>query len=72
MATEASEKTRLQLKFKFQNETKGAVRYGEILPGGRVAQAPNDPGASVGTLYLRKSAFDSRTYPDELSVIIEG
>lgn len=71
MATDT--KTRLNLKFKFQNETKGAVRYGEVLGAGRVANAPNDPGACVGTLYVRKSAFESnRSFPDELSVIIEG
>lgn len=72
MATDASVKTKLNLKFRFQNETKGAVRYGEVLAGGRIAAAPNDQGACIGTLYVRKSAFESNTFPDELSVTVEG
>jgi hypothetical protein len=64
--------TRLNLKFKFQNETKGAVRYGEVLEGGKIAIAPHDPGSCIGVLYVRKSAFGSSTFPSELSVTVEG
>jgi len=61
------------LQFELQNETKGAVRYGERLDSSKIAQAPNDPGAVVGTLYLRKSAFPGATsYPSTLKVTIEG
>lgn len=59
------------LKFKWQQETKGAVRFGEVLPDGSIALAPNDPGAVVGTLYIRKSAFAPHiTFPKEVSLII--
>lgn len=59
----------LKMIFVFQNETKGAVRYGELLPSGKVAQAPNDPGARVGTIYFRKNEFGTTTYPEKMSVI---
>lgn len=71
MATDTAIKTKLELRFKFQNETKGAVRYGEVLEGGRIAAAPNDVGACVGTLYIRKTAFGGSTFPNDLKVVIE-
>jgi len=73
MATEvlskAGNKTHT-LKFAWQNDTKGAIRYGEILPNGNVANAPNDPGAVIGTLYLRKTAVGNITSPTEIEVTV--
>jgi hypothetical protein len=40
------------LKFAFEKETKGAVRYQEVGDHGAPAFAPQ-----VGTLYVRKSAM---------------
>jgi hypothetical protein len=40
-----------KLKFAFEKETKGAVRYQEVGEDGAPAFAPQ-----VGTLYIRKSA----------------
>jgi len=60
-----------KLKFVWQNDTKGAVRYAEMLPSGKVAQAPNDPGAVIGTLYLRQTAFaGNESFPKEIEVQI--
>jgi hypothetical protein len=64
--------TQHELKFQLQNETKGALRYAEVLPGNRLAQAPNDEGAVIGTLYMRKSAFPNGQYPKTLQILITG
>jgi hypothetical protein len=60
------------VKFRLQNETKGALRYAEELPNGKLAQQPNDVGAIIGTLYLRKTAFNGNqaSYPDRIAVTI--
>ena len=55
------------LKFKFEKETKGAVRYQEVGDDGAPAFAPQ-----VGTLYIRKSALPSGKIPKELIVTIAG
>jgi len=59
------------LRFKLDRETPGALLYREILPNGRLAQAPNAPGAVVGVLYVRKSATNGQ-YPDMLETHIVG
>jgi hypothetical protein len=41
-------------KFKLEKTTKGAVRYQEIDDNG----APADAWAKIGTLYVRKTAFE--------------
>ncbi len=65
--------TEFKLIFVFQQETKGAVRYGEMLPSGRIAMAPNDPGSHIGTLYVRKTAYDNNAnFPKKLSVTVIG
>jgi len=45
--------------FKLEKDTKGAVRYQEE------GHAP-----SIGTLYIRKHAFDSADFDDEIEVIV--
>jgi|SoimicMinimDraft_4_1059732.scaffolds.fasta_scaffold509324_1 hypothetical protein len=56
-----------KLKFAFEKETKGAVRYQEIGEDGAPAFAPQ-----VGTLYIRKSAMPGGKIPKTLIVTIAG
>jgi hypothetical protein len=56
-----------KLKFEFEKETKGAVRYREIGDDGASAFAPQ-----VGTLYVRKSALPGGKIPKTLIVTIES
>jgi hypothetical protein len=52
-----------KLKFAFEKETKGAVRYQEVGDDGALAFAPQ-----VGTLYVRKSAMPDGKIPKTLVV----
>lgn len=64
---------KLTANFLLMNETKGALRYAERLPNGSLAQYPNSPGAVIGTLYIRKSAFEgspTSNYPKAISIQI--
>jgi hypothetical protein len=54
-----------KLKFTFEKETKGAVRYQEVGEDGAPAFAPQ-----VGTLYVRKSAMPGGKIPKTLIVTI--
>ena len=56
-----------KLKFAFEKETKGAVRYQEVGEDGAPAFAPQ-----VGTLYVRKSAMPGGKIPKTLIVTIAG
>jgi len=56
-----------KLKFAFEKETKGAVRYQEVGEDGAPAFAPQ-----VGTLYVRKSARPGGKIPKTLIVTIAG
>jgi hypothetical protein len=56
-----------KLKFAFEKETKGAVRYQEVGEDGAPAFAPQ-----VGTLYIRKSAMPGGKIPKTLIVTIAG
>lgn len=53
------------LKFSFEKETKGAVRYQEVGEDSEPAFAPQ-----VGTLYIRKSAMPGGKIPKILTVTI--
>lgn len=53
------------LKFTFEKETKGAVRFQEVGDDGAPAFAPQ-----VGTLYIRKSALPGGKIPKILTVTI--
>ena len=55
----------IKLKFVFEKETKGAVRYQEVDDDGAPAFAPQ-----VGTLYVRKSALPGGKIPETLTVTI--
>jgi hypothetical protein len=58
----------IEAKFKFEQETKGALRYREVDEKG-IEQA----WAKIGSLYLRKSAFEPGVaYPQALRVTIEA
>ena len=54
-----------KLKFAFEKETKGAVRYQEVGEDGAPAFAPQ-----VGTLYVRKSSMPGGKIPKTLIVTI--
>jgi len=56
--------------FKIERETKGAIRYEEI---GEDGEPIGQAWAKVGTLYVRKSAFERGVSPPErLKVTIEA
>jgi len=71
VATKPKGKT-LTFKMRQVSDTKGALRYAEVLPNGELALAPNDPGANIGMLYIRKSAYDSGQWPIAINVTIES
>jgi len=60
----------IDAKFKFKQETKGALRYEEVDEKGTpIEQA----WVKIGTIYLRKSAFvRGAAYPQELRVTVEA
>jgi hypothetical protein len=57
-----------EVHFEFERETKGAVRYKEVDEDG---DAVDKDDKVIGTLYLRKSAFDGAKSPKKLKVVIE-
>jgi hypothetical protein len=59
----------IAVRFKLEKETKGALRYQEVDEKGEVIEPA---WAKVGTLYLRKSAFErGAAFPQLLRVTIE-
>jgi len=57
-----------EIKFKFERETKGAVRYMEVDDKGNKAEE-----YSIGTLYVRKSTLgDKLPPPKTITVTIKG
>lgn len=60
--------TTITAKFKLDRETKGAVRYQEVDDQGN----PETVYHSVGTLYVRKTAFPRGTaVPNEITLTLE-
>jgi hypothetical protein len=58
----------IEAKFKFEQETKGAVRYQEVDDKGD----PEYTRAKIGSLYLRKTAFEpGATYPQTVRVTVD-
>jgi hypothetical protein len=57
----------IEAKFKFEQETKGAVRYQEVDEKGE----PEYMSPKIGSLYLRKSVFEGASFPQTLCVRIE-
>jgi hypothetical protein len=59
----------IEARFKLEKETKGAVRYQEIDDKGEIVE---QAWAKIGTLYVRKSAFERGTaFPELLRVTVE-
>lgn len=56
-----------ELEFKFERETKGAVRYFEVDDEGR--KIDNIQDAVIGTIYIRKSALDGKV-PDKIKLLL--
>ncbi len=59
----------IQVRFKLEKETKGALRYQEVDEKDEVIE---QAWATIGTLYLRKSAFErGASFPQLLRVTVE-
>jgi hypothetical protein len=60
----------IEVHFKLEKETRGALRYVEVDEKGEVIL--EHASAKIGSLYMRKSAFESgAAYPQTLRVIVE-
>jgi len=57
----------LACKFKLERETKGALRYQEVDDNGVPLE---QVWAKVGTLYVRRTAFERGAIPKQLTVTI--
>ena len=59
----------MEVRFKLEKETKGALRYQEVDEKGEVIE---QAWAKIGTLYVRKSAFEcGAAFPPELRVTLD-
>jgi hypothetical protein len=60
-------------KFIAEKQTPGAVKFVEVSNTGQAFSAPNSPGCKIGSLYIRKTAFQeaSARIPTELTVTID-
>jgi len=59
----------IEVRFKLEKETKGALRYREVDEKGEVSE---QAWAKIGTLYVRKSAFErGAAFPQTLRVTVE-
>lgn len=54
--------------FTVERETKGAVRYQEIDVKGNILEMGD---SKIGTIYVRKTAFNSPTFPQKITVTVE-
>ena len=59
----------MEIRFKLEKETKGALRYQEVDEKGEVIE---QAWAKIGTLYMRKSAFErGASFPQMLRVTVD-
>jgi hypothetical protein len=59
----------MEVRFRLEKETKGALRYQEVDEKG---EAIEQAWAKIGTLYVRKSAFErGAAFPQALRVTVE-
>jgi hypothetical protein len=59
----------IEVRFKLEKETKGALRYQEVDEKGEIIE---QAWAKIGTLYVRKSAFErGAAFPQFLRVTVE-
>jgi hypothetical protein len=56
------------VKMRLERETKGALRYQEVDEAG---QPVEQVWAKVGTMYLRKTAFERGAAPQSITVTVE-
>ncbi len=52
-------------------QTPGAIRYQEVDSSSRKPITQSDPDCIVGTLYIRKTAFQGESIPTDITVTIE-
>jgi hypothetical protein len=58
----------MEIRFKLEKETKGALRYQEVDEKGEIIE---QAWAKIGTLYVRKSAFErGAAFPQTLQVTV--
>jgi hypothetical protein len=58
-----------EVRFKLEKETRGALRYLEVDENGEVIELP---WTKIGSLYVRKSAFErDAAYPQALRIVVE-
>lgn len=58
--------TTIKIRMVVEKTTKGAIKYAELSEKG-VCLTPMDPGAKIGTLYIRKSAFNGAV-PERITI----
>jgi hypothetical protein len=59
----------IEVWFKLEKETKGALRYQEVDEKGEIIE---QAWSKIGTLYVRKSAFErGAAFPHRLHVTVE-
>jgi len=59
----------MEVRFKLEKETKGALRYQEVDEKGEVIE---QVWTKIGTLYVRKNAFErGAAFPQFLRVTVE-
>jgi hypothetical protein len=60
----------MEIRFKLEKETKGALRYQEVDEKGEIIE---QAWAKIGTLYVRKSAFErGAAFPQTLRVTVDS
>jgi hypothetical protein len=64
-------KSGFTVNFVFECETRGAIRYEEVVGTSHGTSNGAQPRGKIGTLYVRKTAFD-RKYPKELIVRVRS
>ena len=59
----------MQVRFKLEKETKGALRHQEVDNKGELIE---QAWAKIGTFYMRKSAFErGQAFPQTLRVTVD-
>lgn len=60
----------IKVKMRLVKTTPGAIQYHEVGKDGEVNGQPNKWGNKIGTLYIRKSAFEGENAPNEIEITI--
>jgi hypothetical protein len=63
--------TAITTEFRLERTTPGAARYAEVGKDGNLL-TPNDPFANIGTLYIRRRAFNDHSIPERITITVEA